>query len=90
MAVDEDLGSGAAKQYGREVRGFDDARWNTERFSIVVRGNEASSARIPRWASSGRTRAAACWWRRAPVHRIWGIGLAEETRGRTTPSCGAG
>src|SRR5262245_19374571 len=32
---------GAAKALGREVRGFDEARWEASRFALVVEGNLA-------------------------------------------------
>ena len=69
---------GAAKQLGREVRGFDEATWQARRFDIVVAGNEAKFAQHPALAAflvatRGRVLVEA-----SPVDRVWGIGLAAD------------
>jgi ribA/ribD-fused uncharacterized protein len=69
---------GAAKQYGREVRGFDDARWNAARWDIVVRGNVANfgqNAALGAFLANTGDRVLV---EASPVDRIWGIGLAED------------
>ncbi len=69
---------GAAKQYGREVRGFDDARWEAARWDIVVRGNLAKfgqNAELGAFLANTGDRVLV---EASPVDRIWGIGLAED------------
>lgn len=66
---------GAAKKLGREVQGFDDARWVEARFDIVVRANEAkfaqhSALREFLLGTGDRVLVEA-----SPRDRIWGIGL---------------
>lgn len=65
-----------AKQLGRGVQGFDDARWEAARFDIVVRANQAKFSQNPALrdyllATGDRVLVEA-----SPVDRIWGIGLA--------------
>ncbi|MDL5037989.1 NADAR family protein [Comamonas resistens] len=65
----------AAKQVGRSVRNFDEARWNAARFDIVVRGNVAkfgqnSAMRDYLLATGERVLVEA-----SPRDRIWGIGM---------------
>jgi predicted NAD-dependent protein-ADP-ribosyltransferase YbiA (DUF1768 family) len=38
---------GAAKTFGRKVRGFDEAVWLAHRFAIVVQANEAKFTQNP-------------------------------------------
>lgn len=68
----------AAKALGREVRPFDSARWERERFDVVVRGNLAKfgqSAQLARYLDGTGD---AVLVEASPVDRIWGIGLAED------------
>jgi ribA/ribD-fused uncharacterized protein len=66
-----------AQKLGRQVRGFDHATWEAERFGIVVRGNLAKFGQDPEalaflLATGDRVLVEA-----SPRDRIWGIGLAE-------------
>jgi len=75
----------AAKQLGREVRGFDDHQWNEARFGIVVRGNRAKFEQNPMLrgfllGTGGRVLVEA-----SPVDRVWGIGLAADDPRATKP-----
>jgi ribA/ribD-fused uncharacterized protein len=67
---------GAAKHYGREVRGFDDARWNNARRDVVVRGNEAKFGQNPALREFLLNTGDRVLVEASPVDRIWGIGLA--------------
>lgn len=69
---------GAAKQYGREVRGFVDARWNEVRWDIVVRGNEAKFGQNPALGTFLVNTGDRVLVEASPVDRIWGIGLAQD------------
>jgi ribA/ribD-fused uncharacterized protein len=65
-----------AKRLGRQVRGFDDARWRQARWDIVIRGNNAkfgqhSALRDFLLATGDRVIVEA-----SPYDRIWGIGMA--------------
>ncbi|MGJ4950307.1 NADAR family protein [Bradyrhizobium sp. HKCCYLS20291] len=71
-------GPSQAKKLGREVRGFDDARWIAHRFDIAVRGNVAKFGQNPLLADWLRTTAEAVLVEASPVDRIWGIGLAAD------------
>ncbi|MDD9970707.1 MAG: NADAR family protein [Myxococcales bacterium] len=80
-ALEQILGAkspGAAKRFGRHVRGFGDAAWEAARFDIVVRGNAAKFAQdqaLTRYllATGDRILVEA-----SPKDRIWGIGLSKD------------
>ena len=66
------------KALGREVRGFEPARWNAAARDIVYRGNRAKFLANPKLleqllGTTGTTIVEA-----SPDDRIWGIGLAED------------
>ncbi len=66
----------AAKRLGRQVRGFDLAVWEQQRFDIVVRG---SAAKFGQNRELGRFLAATgdrVLVEASPSDRIWGIGLS--------------
>jgi len=68
----------AAKKLGRTVQGFDEQRWNEQRFEIVVAGNSAKFSRHRELrafllATKNRILVEA-----SPVDRIWGIGLSRD------------
>ncbi|WP_435592286.1 NADAR family protein [Nocardia sp. bgisy118] len=67
-----------AKDLGRLVHGFDEKRWEAERFEIVVAGNLAkfgSNDDLRRFLLGTRDRVLV---EASPVDRIWGIGLAAD------------
>jgi ribA/ribD-fused uncharacterized protein len=69
---------GAAKALGREVRGFDEPRWNAARWEIVVRGNEAKFGQHPELRACLARTGDRVLVEASPVDRIWGIGLAHD------------
>ena len=69
---------GAAKQYGREVRGFEDGPWYAARWDIVVRGNLAKFGQNAQLGAFLATTGDRVLVEASPVDRIWGIGLAED------------
>ena len=75
----------AAKELGREVRGFQPALWDAQRFDIVVRGNLAkfsqnNSLREFLVHTGDRILVEA-----SPVDRIWGTGLAVDSPNAENP-----
>lgn len=69
---------GAAKRLGRQIRNFDERRWDAERFEIVVRGNEAKFAQNPALREFLLNTGERVLVEASPVDRIWGIGLAAD------------
>ncbi len=65
-----------AKKLGREVRGFDEARWNEHRFGIVVAGNLAKFGQSPELRDYLLSTGEKVLVEASPQDRIWGIGLA--------------
>jgi ribA/ribD-fused uncharacterized protein len=74
----------AAKDLGRQVRGFDQARWEQHRYDIVVTGNLARFRQHPDLAAWLTGTGDRILVEASPVDRIWGIGLtAGDDRART-------
>ena len=76
----------AAKQLGRQVRAFDEARWKAVRFDIVVTGNTAKFSQheaLRTYLLGTRQRVLV---EASPRDRIWGIGLAAEDKRATDPT----
>jgi ribA/ribD-fused uncharacterized protein len=69
---------GAAKQLGRKVVGFDEARWEAHRFDLVVAGNVAKFAQSPRLLGFLLRTGSGVLVEASPVDTIWGIGLAAD------------
>jgi len=65
----------AAKQLGRSVRNFDEARWNAERFDIVVRANVAKFTQNPAMGEFLLGTGERILVEASPPDRIWGIGM---------------
>jgi ribA/ribD-fused uncharacterized protein len=76
---------GAAKALGRKVKGFDDARWNAQRFDIVVRANAAKFAQNPALMQFLHTTGNKILVEASPVDAIWGIGLAADHQDAQQP-----
>ncbi|MCU7647871.1 NADAR family protein [Pseudomonas piscis] len=74
-----------AKRLGREVRGFDDARWQAARFDIVVQGNLAKFGQNPELGHFLQCTRKKILVEASPVDRIWGIGLAADDAMATRP-----
>jgi ribA/ribD-fused uncharacterized protein len=69
---------GRIKALGRQVRGFDEARWTAARFDIVVRGSTAKFGQdehLRRYLLGTRESVLV---EASPTDRIWGIGLAAD------------
>ena len=67
-----------AKDAGRSVRGFDEARWRAHRFALVVEGSVHKFGQHPPLrdyllGTNSRVLVEAC-----PVDEVWGIGLAAD------------
>lgn len=69
---------GAAKALGRQVRGFDEATWVENRFSIVVRANAAKFGQNAELGQFLRQTGPRVLVEASPVDRVWGIGLAQD------------
>ncbi len=65
-----------AKSLGRQVRGYDDARWVAHRFEAVVRGNAAKFAQSPALRAYLLATGRRVIVEASPVDAIWGIRMA--------------
>jgi len=69
---------GEAKAIGREIKAFDEDKWLTHRFAIVVKANLAKftySTELKEFLLSTENRVLV---EASPVDNIWGIGLAQD------------
>jgi len=76
---------GQAKQYGREVLGFDEKTWIENRCKIVKAGNFAKFNQdkvLREYLTSTSKRVLV---EASPVDSIWGIGLAKDNEHCTNP-----
>jgi ribA/ribD-fused uncharacterized protein len=72
-----------AKGLGRQIRGFNQQRWETERFGIVVSGNVAKFGQHPDLRRFLLGTGDRLLVETSPVDRVWGIGLpADDPRAR--------
>jgi ribA/ribD-fused uncharacterized protein len=74
-----------AKALGRKVSGFDEKRWEAERFELVVQGNVAKfgqDADLRRYLLGTANRVLV---EASPRDRIWGIGLGAAHEAATDP-----
>lgn len=69
---------GAAKALGRKILGFDESIWLQNRFSIVVRANEAKFSQHQELGHFLVQTGSRILVEASPVDRIWGIGLAKD------------
>ncbi|HFF2827286.1 MULTISPECIES: NADAR family protein [Stenotrophomonas] len=67
-----------AKAFGRQIEGFDEARWTQARYDLVVEGNRAKFAQNPELGAFLRATAGWVLVEASPVDFIWGIGLAKD------------
>lgn len=74
-----------AKSLGRQVHGFDDATWDTQRLDIVVRGNFAKFSQHPELRDFLLHTKDRVLVEASPVDRIWGIGLAADDERAQNP-----
>ncbi|KXK60569.1 hypothetical protein AWW66_18210 [Micromonospora rosaria] len=74
------------KALGRQVRDFDQTRWDAHRFEIVVAGNVEKFRQHPdlhAYLAGTRDRVLV---EASPLDRIWGIGLAADDERATRPA----
>jgi len=67
-----------AKRLGREVRGFDQDRWDEHRFDLVMEGNRAKFSQHPDLQEFLLGTGERVLVEASPVDRIWGAGLAAD------------
>ncbi|MER8522696.1 NADAR family protein [Mesorhizobium sp. M0184] len=67
-----------AKNFGREVRGFDEATWNREKRRIVTEGSFAKFAQNKALGKFLQSTGSLVIVEASPVDRVWGIGLSAE------------
>ncbi len=77
---------GAAKALGRQVRGFDEPTWLQQRFSIVVRANEAKFSQNSELGEFLRQTGKRVLVEASPVDRVWGVGLAQDDEKVNNPN----
>jgi ribA/ribD-fused uncharacterized protein len=80
----------AAKNAGRQVAGFDEARWAARRFDVVVAGNLAKFGQHPQLRDYLVGTGDRVLVEASPVDPVWGIGLAATDPGAHDPSQWAG
>lgn len=80
-----DADPGRVKALGRKISGFDEARWQQERFDIVVRGSLAKFSQNPALAAYLQATGDAVLVEASPYDAIWGIGMAEFIDGADDP-----
>lgn len=73
------------KEFGRQVRGFDEARWIAARREIVVAGNLEKFRQNPALAAFLLSTGTSVLVEASPVDRIWGIGLAADDKRSVNP-----
>jgi ribA/ribD-fused uncharacterized protein len=66
------------KALGRQVRGFDGAKWDARRFDAVTEGNVAKFSSTPELKAFLLATGDAVLVEAAPRDQIWGIGLGRE------------
>ncbi|WP_115731523.1 NADAR family protein [Aminobacter aminovorans] len=74
-----------AKQWGREVRGFDAARWDDEKFGVVAEGNGHKFGQNPALREFLLNTGSAVLVEASPVDNVWGIGLAADDNRASNP-----
>jgi ribA/ribD-fused uncharacterized protein len=79
-------GPKAAKQLGRRVKNFDEARWRERRFQSVVEGNLAKFGQNRELGSFLIGTGDKVLVEASPLDRIWGIGLGANDERATDPT----
>lgn len=77
---------GAAKALGRKVSGFNEAAWLAQRYTIVVRANEAKFKQNAELGSFLANTGSRVLVEASPVDKIWGIGLARDDEQVNNPN----
>ncbi len=81
---------GEAKSIGREVLGFDQAKWEQHRFEIVVNGNLAKFIQNPQLTEFFLNTQQRVLVEASPVDRIWGVGMAQDNSAIENPNAWKG
>lgn len=76
---------GDVKAIGREVRGYDDGRWDAARFDVVVEGNVAKFSQHAALRAFLLETGDAVLVEAAPRDVVWGIGLGESNPQARSP-----
>lgn len=79
-----------AKELGRQIVGFDEARWRQRRVEIVIEGNLAKFGQHPALRDYLLGTGDAVLVEASPLDRIWGIGLAAQDERAARPACWLG
>jgi ribA/ribD-fused uncharacterized protein len=79
-----------AKALGRQVKGFDEARWVEARFELVVGVNEAKFGQNPDLAAYLLSTGERVLVEASPVDPVWGIGLASDHADARQPAAWPG
>jgi ribA/ribD-fused uncharacterized protein len=69
-----------AKELGRQVSGYDDHTWNTEKFDIVKFGNIHKFSQHPKFADYLLQTENKVLVEASPTDIIWGIGLSRDSK----------
>ena len=75
-----------AKKLGREVRGFDEERWQAERFELVTQGNLAKFGQDDALRAYLLSTGATILVEASPTDTIWGIGRAANNPAASEPA----
>lgn len=78
------------KELGRQVRNFDAALWDAEKYALVCRGNYLKFSQDEALKSFLLQTGDKVLVEASPVDRIWGIGLAEEHPDAQNPAAWKG
>jgi len=68
------------KKLGRQVRGYDDKKWDDKKFGIVVQGNMAKFSQDPKLMAFLLGTEDATLVEASPLDCIWGVGLKESDK----------
>ncbi|MVT09628.1 NADAR family protein [Chitinophaga tropicalis] len=74
-----------AKQLGREVKNFDPAKWDKEKFNIVVKGNLHKFSQHPDLKAFLLNTRDSVLVEASPLDRIWGIGIGANNEHAENP-----
>jgi len=77
---------GFAKAVGREVRGFDEEKWQRHRIQIVEQANIAKFSQNPNLGSFLLSTSSRVLVEASPRDRIWGIGLTKDDERANNPN----
>jgi ribA/ribD-fused uncharacterized protein len=76
------------KGLGRQIAGFDAARWDAVREEVVERGNRAKFAQVPRCREVLMGTGERELHEASPFDRVWGIGFGEDEALRSRKAWG--